>query len=173
VTITLPPLRDRPEDILPLIRYFMSQFQPTGELPAIDEVVADYLVKRPYDGNVRDLRQLVAAIMHRHVGVGPITAGDLPVDERPAGDVDIDWRDAPFATAIRRAVAQGVGLREIGHAATETAIQVAVEIEGNLQSAARKLGVTDRALQIRRAAKRQHPESSVEINDEGPGLHLT
>jgi transcriptional regulator with GAF, ATPase, and Fis domain len=173
VTITLPPLRDRPEDILPLIRHFMAQLRPTGPLPEIDEVVADYLVKRPYEGNVRDLRQLVAAIMHRHVGAGPITAGDLPVDERPAGDIEVDWRDVPFATAIRRAVAQGVGLREIGHAATETAIQVAVEIEGNLQSAARKLGVTDRALQIRRAAKRKHPMPSDEVTAERPELHVT
>jgi transcriptional regulator with GAF, ATPase, and Fis domain len=173
VTITLPPLRERAEDILPLVRHFMAQIRPAGPLPAIDEVVVDYLVKRSYEGNARDLRQLVAAIIHRHVGSGPITAGDLPIDERPAGHMDVDWRDAPFAAAIRRAVAQGVGLREIGHAATETAIQVAVEMEGNLQSAARKLGVTDRALQIRRAAKRQHPALPDDVTAERPGLHAT
>jgi len=93
--------------------------------------------------------------MHRHVGAGPITAGDIPEDERPESESAVVWLDAPFEGAIRRAVAQGVSLREIGQAATETAIRLAVDIEGNLQNAARRLHVTDRALQMRRAAKRQ------------------
>ena len=50
---------------------------------------------------------------------------------------------------------RGVGLREIGSAATDIAIDIAVDSEGSLQGAARQLGVTDRALQLRRAAKRE------------------
>lgn len=60
-----------------------------------------------------------------------------------------------FEHSIRRALAQGVGLKEIGRAAEETAIRITVGNEnGNLQQAARKLRVTDRALQMRRAARR-------------------
>jgi hypothetical protein len=45
-------------------------------------------------------------------------------------------------------------LREIGRAATESAIRLAVANEdGNLQRAAKRLGVTDRALQMRRAQR--------------------
>jgi len=45
-----------------------------------------------------------------------------------------------------------VGLKEIGRLAASSAIRIAVgEANGNLQVAARRLGVTDRALQIRRA----------------------
>jgi hypothetical protein len=50
-------------------------------------------------------------------------------------------------------------LRDIGHSATETAISIAVEVEGSVHAAARRLGVTDRTLQIRRAASR-HPHSA-------------
>jgi transcriptional regulator with GAF, ATPase, and Fis domain len=161
ITIHLPPLHERPDDILPLARHFMAQSQPSREPPEIDDIVAQYLVERAYPGNVRDLRQLAMRIMHRHVGAGAITAGDVPDDERPDGAQGQNWLDRPFEGAIRRAVAQGISLREIGQAATETAIRLAVDIEGSLQNAARRLHVTDRALQMRRAAKRQQYEPSV------------
>jgi transcriptional regulator with GAF, ATPase, and Fis domain len=152
----LPALHDRMEDILPLVRHFMRQLQPNGEPPALDETVREYLLKREYPGNVRDLKQLVSRIMYRHVGPGPITVGDIPEEERPLVDSS-DWYDTTFEPPIRRALALGIGLKEIGRAVTETAIRIAIgEEEGNLRRAARKLRVTDRALQLRRAARRQH-----------------
>src|SRR5439155_3696 len=68
---------------------------------------------------------------------------------------DLEWRGDGFVRAIRRAVAHGVTLREIGTAATDAAIAIALgEEDGNLQRAARRLGLTPRALQLRRAAGR-------------------
>ena len=59
-----------------------------------------------------------------------------------------------FDDAVLQAMQQGCGLREIGRVATEAAIRVALASEdGNLQRAARRLGVTDRALQMRRAQR--------------------
>ncbi len=58
-----------------------------------------------------------------------------------------------FIDAIEAAIARGVGLREIGRAASAAAMRIALAQEGgNLQRAARRLGVTDRALQMRRAS---------------------
>jgi transcriptional regulator with GAF, ATPase, and Fis domain len=155
--VHLPPLRDRTGDIIPLAKAFLAQLHP-GRPPTeieLDEPVLEYLLTRPYAGNVRDLRQLVHRIDARHVGAGPITAGDIPPEERPtAGAEPPDWRDAAFEAAIRRAVALGVPLRDIGHGATEVAIDVALGLEGSVQRAARQLKVTDRALQLRRAARR-------------------
>jgi transcriptional regulator with GAF, ATPase, and Fis domain len=148
----VPPLRERPEDILPLVTHFLRQLRP-GETVATDDAVRDCLVRRSYPGNVRDLRQFVQRISHRHVGPGPITVGDVPLDELPAGDDAVDWRQAGFEAAIRRALACGVGLKEIGRIAHDTAVRLALDAaEGNLQRAARQLGVTDRALQLRRRA---------------------
>jgi transcriptional regulator with GAF, ATPase, and Fis domain len=147
----MPPLRDRPDDVLPLVRHFLAAERDDAP-QEIDPPVADYLVKRSYPGNVRDLKQLVSRIAQRHVGPGPITVGDIPGDELPSGDDDGEWHCDDFERSIRRAIALGVTLREIARVANETAIRLALSDEaGNLQRAARRLGVTDRALQMRRA----------------------
>jgi transcriptional regulator with GAF, ATPase, and Fis domain len=162
VVCHLPPLRDRPGDIIPLFQHFFMEHGPGDEPPELDEPVREYLLRREYPGNVRDLKQLVARIAYRHVGPGPITVGDLPEAEWPAVSVDEEnWRGMALDTSIRRAVAQGVGLKEIGRLATETAIRIALDDEeGNLQRAAQKLGVTDRALQMRKAANRHNGPSA-------------
>jgi transcriptional regulator with GAF, ATPase, and Fis domain len=160
----LPPLRERTEDILPLVHYFLEELRPNEDPLKLDETVRDYLLKREYPGNVRDLKQLMTRISHRHVGQGPITIGDIPEEERPSEEIEQrEWQDKSFEHSIRRALALGVGLKEIGRAAEETAIRIAVmEENGNLQSAARRLGVTDRAIQMRRAARRRREESENE-----------
>jgi transcriptional regulator with GAF, ATPase, and Fis domain len=161
--IRLPPLRERRADILPLARHFMRQAKPEGEPPALDERVQEYLLTRAYPGNVRDLRNLVWRIMARHVPPGPITIGDIPADERPSSGYDAhSWYDSAVDTAIRRALACGVGLKALRRTVEEAAIRIAVDGEdGNLQRAASKLGVTDRALQLRRAEAREQIKAAV------------
>ena len=128
-------------------------WQSIGQLARRQE----YLLSRDYPGNIRDLRNLTLRMAHRHVGRGPITIGDIPTDERPTPAPDRDhWRDITFEQSIRRALLSGAGLREIRHAAEDTAIHIAMgEEDGNLQRAARRLGLSDRALQLRRAEQRQ------------------
>ncbi len=158
----VPPLQERREDILPLARHFLHAFQPDISVADFDVPVREYLLNRPYPGNVRDLRQLIARVSSRHVGPGPITVGDLPDDEHPVGAPVKENRRVPeFERAIAQALAVGVGLKEISQAAADTATRIAVREEnGNLQLAARRLGVTDRALQMRRAARRQYEGGS-------------
>jgi transcriptional regulator with GAF, ATPase, and Fis domain len=148
-----PPLRERPEDIIDLARHFLTQLDPEEEALEIDETVREYLLLREYPGNVRDLRRIVASLRLRHAGSGPITIGDVPEEERPATDMpSASWRDGAFETAIGHALEVGASLKEISHAASEMAIKLALEREqGNLRRAATRLGVTDRALQLRRA----------------------
>ena len=67
-----------PDSPLPLL-----QFRPDLGAVELDEPVRQYLLRRAYPGNVRDLRQLISRIACRHVGPGPITVGDIPDDERP------------------------------------------------------------------------------------------
>ena len=134
----------------------METLRPGQEPPSVDEYVRSLLRTRPYPGNVRDLRQLVTRMFHRHVGPGPITVGDLPDEERPLGCPTADWREGPFEHAVRQALGCGAGLKDIGRAAEDIAVRVVVDDEeGNLQRAASRLGVTDRALQLRRASRRQ------------------
>jgi transcriptional regulator with GAF, ATPase, and Fis domain len=161
--VHVPPLRDRLEDIVPLAEHFLREFLPPGEAPTLDPAVHDYLRQRPYRGNIRELRQLTACIADRYVGCqGLVTPGDIPTDELYALDVRSDWRDRAFEIAIERAVALGGGLKDIGKAATDTALRIALQSEnGNVQRAAKRLGVTDRALQLRRA-QAQDPDPEAE-----------
>jgi transcriptional regulator with GAF, ATPase, and Fis domain len=155
-TCRLPPLRERHDDILELARHFMKQCRQNQEEIEMDDAVKEFLLHRSYPGNVRDLKYVVARMMNRHVGPGPVTGGTIEPEERPLAAAKIDeWCDSTFEGFIERALAQGKSLKEIGREAEATAVRLAVQAEnGNLQLAARRLGVTDRALQMRRAAQK-------------------
>jgi transcriptional regulator with GAF, ATPase, and Fis domain len=147
-TLHLPSLRERREDILPLFRHFFRQLHPDRTPPELQGAVRDLLVSRAYPGNVRDLRSLVLRIIHRHLGAGFVTVGDLPDQERPAPEGPKEtWRDDGFEERIRRDLALGAGLEEITAAAAEVAVRLAVAREGgDLQRAARSLRVPDRTV---------------------------
>jgi transcriptional regulator with GAF, ATPase, and Fis domain len=149
----LPPLRERHEDIIPLAEHFLRQAHPNCQPPELDEAVRDYLLRREYPGNVRDLQQAVLRLTYRHAGERFLSIGCVPPEERPVCELnEKGWMDLHFEGPIKRAVRLGAGLKEIGRAAEDVAIRcVTDEEEGNLQRAARRLGVTDRALQLRRA----------------------
>jgi transcriptional regulator with GAF, ATPase, and Fis domain len=146
------PLVERRDDILPLAAHFLHALLP--DVPGFDPAVRDYLLNRDYAGNIRELRQLVSRMANRHAGGGPITAGDIPEEDRPSGDsIPRAWPDSRLDRTIADAIALGINLREISAATTMAAIRIAVQSEqGNLQRAAKRLGVTDRALQMRKAA---------------------
>jgi DNA-binding NtrC family response regulator len=156
-TCHLPPLRERREDILTLAKHFIAQLRP-DDPPELDEPVREYLLTRDYPGNVRDLRQLITRIAQHHVGPGPITIGDIPEAERLNSDEQApDWCNDGLEEVIRLAVAAGMNLKEIERTAGELAERIVLEEErGNLQRAAVRLGITDRALQLRRQARRQN-----------------
>ncbi|QCB46896.1 sigma 54-interacting transcriptional regulator [Hydrogenophaga sp. PAMC20947] len=153
---TTPPLRERLEDIIPLVHFMLEQLDARAAQLEMDPAVKQYLLTREYPGNVRDLRQTVARLWQRHSGDGPLTVGDVPEHERPSSAACRPlWPDRHFDDAVRHAVELGIGLKEIGQIAAELATQAALDQEGgNLQRAAARLGVTDRALQIRRANQR-------------------
>jgi len=150
-----PPLRERTGDILPLVSHFLHQLDP-GHPHELDPAVREYLLTRSYPGNVRDLRQTVARIWHRHCGLGPLTIGDIPPDERLHGGAT--WPDQGFTDAVRHALDLGLSLPAISQAAADTAMRLALAAEhGNNQRAAALLGISDRALQMRRKGKPDGP----------------
>ena len=160
----LPPLRERRDDIELLAQNFLSRSCANGSAPKFEPAVRAFLLAREYPGNVRDLRQLVERMSQRHVGNGPVTVGDIPYDDRPAGDAGSGpgwpigpdpWHVGAFGESVCEAVARGVSLKEITRLAAEMAVSAALaDSNGNVAMAAKSLGVTARALQLRRAADR-------------------
>ncbi len=61
ITVTLPPLRERPEDIPLLVEHILGKMcAETGrEVPEITADALDYLSGLPYPGNIRELKNLV------------------------------------------------------------------------------------------------------------------
>ena len=55
--IQLPPLRERPEDIIKLVKHFVSVYSDNSD-KQIDSEVFEILKKYPFHGNVRELRNL-------------------------------------------------------------------------------------------------------------------
>jgi transcriptional regulator with GAF, ATPase, and Fis domain len=168
-TCRLPPIRERGEDILVLTKHFIEELCE-GDPLELDDAVGEYLLTREYPGNVRDLKQLLTRIVRRHVGPGPITIGDIPDEEISRSESErFDWRGENLENTIRMAVAAGASLKEIERAAGEIAERIVLkDVDGSLQRAAVKLGITDRALQMRRATRRQNGKDV--LKDAGSGL---
>lgn len=61
VSLKIPPLRDRREDILPLAQHFLEKFRLKYQMPAKfwGRDVEEFLVSRPWVGNVRELENTV------------------------------------------------------------------------------------------------------------------
>jgi len=55
VEIRVPPLRERPEDIPPLVEHFMKELSPDRGISVPGEVM-EALTARPWPGNVRELK---------------------------------------------------------------------------------------------------------------------
>jgi transcriptional regulator with GAF, ATPase, and Fis domain len=150
----LPPLEERRDDVLPLFRSFLCSVM--AQEVGIEPVVEEFLSSRTYPGNVRDLRQLTVRMANRHVGPGPVTAGDIPDDERPIRPAPSTTWTSLVETACEQALARGHTLGEIREATTEASVQAALRKScGQVKEAARFLGISDRALHLRRAKTRE------------------
>jgi DNA-binding NtrC family response regulator len=61
VPITIPPLRERPDDILHLLKHFLHRFAPGREI-RISKEAMDAFLHYPWPGNIRELRNIVQRI---------------------------------------------------------------------------------------------------------------
>ena len=78
ITIDIPPLRERPEDIMPLVRHFIAGETPAGATqPTVNDAAAKALLAYSWPGNVRELENAVKHALTFMRG-GEITPGDLP-----------------------------------------------------------------------------------------------
>jgi len=64
-TITIPPLREREEDILPLFQYFIQIYNQVYNktVSHIEREAERYLLNHHWDGNVRELKNTVKSII--------------------------------------------------------------------------------------------------------------
>lgn len=95
VEITVPPLRARREDILPLALHFLNRDRPAGRSAAVTPDLAAHLRGQAWGGNVRELRNRIERMR--------LLAGDKPVYTREDFDggpfVPLDLPPGPVVAA--------------------------------------------------------------------------
>lgn len=90
ITLYLPPLRSRPEDIGALVAYFLHLYSLPGEEPlGISQEALELLQRYSWPGNVRELRSVIqrGQVLCRD---SEIRAEDLPEGIRQGGSGDLE-----------------------------------------------------------------------------------
>jgi two-component system response regulator AtoC len=139
VQITMPPLRDRKEDIPLLVTAFLKSFAEENKKPVreLTSEAMNAILGYQWPGNVRELRTAIEHGVVMATG-SKITLRDLPMNLRAAAP-------AGGAAAAKFLVQQGqhLNLHETGHRLMMRALE---ETGGNVTLAARKLGISRRTL---------------------------
>jgi transcriptional regulator with GAF, ATPase, and Fis domain len=141
VQVRVPPLRERPEDIPELVRYFLAQMEPAPEItpPAMDQ-----LMRRAWPGNARELQNELLRAMA--LGGGVITPEVLSSERRQGQHAA--GGDQTLSAAVTRAE----------RAAIIAALRTT---EGSVTRAAQLLGISRVVLhrKIRKHDLRRQPDA--------------
>ena len=134
VSIQIPPLRERREDIPLLIHYFLdAAAQKYGKhIEGIDPDAQQVLMSYAWPGNVRQLRNTIESSVA--LAPGPkLTVRDLPADIRPAG--------GEVAGAMNNLV--GISIEQAERELIKNTLKLTA---GNREQAAKILGIGERTL---------------------------
>jgi len=137
VPIFLPPLRERPEDIPPLIDHFLHKVceREGKEIPGVSPEARDFLLAYDYPGNVRELENMVerAVVLSRR---GTITLEDLPVVLREGRAPDQAKGESGLPSAV-------------ANLEKDQILQALQAHQGNQTQTAQSLGISERALRYK------------------------
>jgi transcriptional regulator with PAS, ATPase and Fis domain len=149
VRLRLPPLRERREEIPPLIDHYLRRFaeeQKKGRLTLDDETL-EYLVLYPWPGNVRQLVNEMSRVVAYADPDGTVTpallspeiqASRRTVKVQPGDEPEIRVRlDQPLNDAVE-AIERMMVVRALDRA------------RGNYENAARLLGISRKGLFLKR-----------------------
>ena len=125
VSVRLPPLRERPEDIPVLVKHFLALAGAAGH--AVTASALALLVRAPWPGNVRELRNAIDRAL--------VLAGAAAIDEE---HLDVSTR-APVTNAP--------GDRKLEEVEAEAIRSTLIKTSWNKSKAARILGIARGTLQ--------------------------
>ncbi|MCC8117319.1 MAG: sigma-54 dependent transcriptional regulator [Bacteroidales bacterium] len=131
ITVTLPPLRERREDIPLLVKHFAGKIaKDIGAEQKITQRAMEFLSRLPYPGNIRELKNLVERTMLVGNTSGMLDREDFEAQYQPqAPKTDLSTG--------------GYTLDEIERHTIEQALE---KYDGNLTRVATELGITRQSL---------------------------
>ncbi|PTX91297.1 hypothetical protein DB354_19980 [Opitutus sp. ER46] len=143
--LTLPPLRERGSDVLPLARHLLVRLAARHRLPGL-HLTPDgeaRLLAQPWRGNVREL----AHELERALIFGSGDALDLAHLGTPSPAGAPAWRNPAWALPE-----EGFSVDTVIDDLVQEALRVT---DGNVSAAARRLGVTREFLRYRLSAEKR------------------
>lgn len=144
IPLDLPPLRERPEDIELLARYFTEKFAAVARTSA-QPMSADFVERlkaHNWPGNVRELGNFMRRMCSLHPGV---------VLDASRFDQEFQTRvrpvaAAPVSSSMAAVTAPGMPIREMERAHLESTLEMT---RGNRTQAAEMLGISIRTMRNR------------------------
>jgi DNA-binding NtrC family response regulator len=140
ITIELPPIRDRGDDVLLLADHFCSQLSAKYDIPnlTVSPAARKLLRKHNWPGNVRELQHALESAALTIEG-SDINDKDLPLSTTFYGDPSHKAEQAIDKD-------QSINLEEVEKSLIERAL---LQTDGNVSAAARLLSIGREALRYR------------------------
>src|SRR5689334_695037 len=138
VSIEMPPLRERKDDIVPLANFFVRQFaaELKKRTDGIDPDAQKLLMRYNWPGNIRELENTIERAMLLAEG-GSIAAGDLRLGEGPSVGTGRDQ------TAVVKIPPTGIPLEDIERHALIEALKMSNWVQ---KDAAELLSISPRVM---------------------------
>ena len=137
VTIYIPPLRERKEDIPPLVSHFIEKYAAENNktIDGISKETLDLLMRYDYKGNIRELENIIerAVVLARG---NIISTYDLPLHSRLEGIEEAKPSDSSLTDMVERFEQKLI-------------IEALDQARGNQSQAARSLGIGERKLRYK------------------------
>jgi two-component system, response regulator FlrC len=143
--LTLPPLRERQRDILPLARYLLQKsLRPGQAMPVFSNEAKQHLLSHSWPGNIRELDNLIQRALILH-------------EDQLIREQDLSFEDnAERATPERKiAVAGGCLPEDLRSVEEQMILDALVERRGSRKKVAEKLGISERTLRYKIARMRE------------------
>jgi DNA-binding NtrC family response regulator len=139
--LRMPPLRERPKDILPLTKYFIQKYNEKfhKDVQKVSKVVEDFFMAYNWPGNVRELRNVIERAMI--LGDGDT----LLMEHLPTEILGQGSKEGKVAEGIR-IPPEGISLEKVEEALVRQALKMT---NGNQTKAAKLLDISRDALRYR------------------------
>jgi two-component system response regulator AtoC len=143
--ISVPPLRERPEDIPPLTDYFVEKFNRklTRRVEGIDPEVRECLLAYPWPGNIRELEHLIERMVL--MAEEPLLTMNLVPPEilNPASD------KRPSPAELPEKSGRDILKSHMEEMERQIISRCLEECGGNVTRAAERLGLSRKGLQLK------------------------
>ena len=140
IEIAIPPLRDRPDDILPLAEHFLRSHEPDGQAGMVElsDEACQVLLDHEWPGNVRELENRIqrAVLVRKSTSIVPDDLG-----------LDTSASHGPVPSTLRSPSIPMSAACEANQDPERVAIESAlIEAKGVVSKAAARLGISRQAL---------------------------